>query len=284
MSARYLLQHPNETVTSLLDMAQQNSHIKGFNIDLEAGGGTLADGLLHRDFLEQASGTLSRAGLRLSSDVGCSNYAGILGRPLASNCSLLGSANLHDGKIMNMATYNAGNYDEWVSALGYALQAPLQNLGVGLGVYTNTNTAHSWNTNASSAAERICALMNHSVNEVDIFDLQPPTAPEHFWLAQLRKYKQGGGCDMKRPQKIACPNGRVPGAWRPGGEGANCCESNARRSPTIECNITCAQAECAASQGRWVPKNYSHHPFECCGVRAFSVKLDDVEGKRTPGL
>lgn len=271
VSARHLLQHPNETVAALLGLAQQNSYIKGFNIDLEAGGGTLADGILHRDFLEQASESLSRAGLRLSSDVACSNYAGILARPLASNCSLLGGADLHHGRIMNMATYNAGDYDEWVSALDYALEAPLDHLGVGLGVFTNTETAHSWNTNASSAADRICALMNRSVSEIDIFDLQPPRAPEHFWLPQLRKYKQGGGCDMKPARKIACPQGRTPGAWRPGGEGAGCCESNARRSPTIECNITCAQAECAASHGQWVPKNYSNHPFECCGAQTFGV-------------
>ena len=108
VSARHLLQRPNETATALLDLARQNSNIAGFNIDLEAGGGTVADGLLHRAFLEQVRGTLSQAGgLRLSSDVACSNFAGILGRPLASNCSLLGDANLHGGRIMNMATYDA---------------------------------------------------------------------------------------------------------------------------------------------------------------------------------
>ena len=275
VSARHLLQRPNETATALLDLARQNSFISGFNIDLEAGGGTVVDGLLHRTFLEQVSGMLSHAGLRLSSDVACSNFAGILGRPLASNCSLLGSANLHGGRIMNMGTYNAGSYDLWVSALDYSFEAPLHNLGVGLGVYTKTP---SWNTNASSAADRICALLNHSVSEIDIFDLQPPTAPEHFWLAQLRKYKKGGGCDMKVPQKVVCPQGRVAGSWRPGGEGADCCESNARRSPSISCNITCAKAECAASHGRWAPKNYSHHPFECCGattLRSQPLKADD---------
>ena len=226
VSARHLLQHPNETATALIDLAQQNSFIAGFNIDLEAGGGTFSDALLHREFLEQVSGMLSRAngGLRLSTDVACSNFAGIVVRPLASNCSLLGSANLHGGRIMNMGTYNEGSYDEWVSALGHALQVPLHNLGVGLGVYTNRETAHTWNTNASSASDRICALMNHSVSEIDIFDLQPPAAPEDFWLAQLRKYKQGGGCDMRRPRQVVCPRGRVSGAWRPGGEGPDCCE------------------------------------------------------------
>jgi hypothetical protein len=283
ISARHLLQRPNESSAALLDLARQNSFISGFNFDLEAGGGVVADGLLHRAFLEQVSALLSPAGLRLSSDVACSNYAGIWGRPLASNCSLLGSANLkNNGRIMNMATYNAGNYDEWMSALGYALQAPLHNLGVGLGVYQNAETKHSWNTNASSAADRICALMNHSVSEIDIFDLQPPTAPEEFWPAQLRKFKKGGGCAMKLPKKIVCPQGRVRGAWRPGGEGADCCESNARRSPTIECNITCAQAECAASHGRWAPKNYSRHPFECCGAHTPPLKIDDADDASRP--
>lgn len=282
VSARHLLQRPNETTTALLDLARQNPLISGFNLDLEAGGGDVADGLLHRAFLEKASGVLSQAGLRLSSDVACSDFAGILGRPLASNCSLLGSANLHGGRIMNMATYNAGNFGEWASALGYALEAPLHNLGVGLGVYTSSETAHSWNTNASSAADRICALMNHSVTEIDVFDLQPPSAPEPFWLAQLRKYKKGGGCAMRHPQQIVCPHGRIPGAWRPGGEGPDCCESNARRSPSIDCNVSCAKAECEASHGRWVPKNYSFHPYECCGAVGHNNRTTSAGGGTLP--
>ena len=52
--------------------------------------------------------------------------------------------------------------------------------------------------------------------------------------------------------------------------------SNARRSPSITCNVSCAQAECEASHGRWVPQNLSVHPYECCGVRKSPLENGDV--------
>ena len=76
---------------------------------------------------------------------------------------------------------------------------------------------------------------------------------------------------MKVPKPIVCPKSSdgVPGAWRPSGDGPSddCCESNGKRSPTVSCNVACAEAECKASSGTWVKYNYSVHPYVCCNAK-----------------
>ena len=95
-----------------------------------------------------------------------------------------------------------------------------------------------------------------------MFDLAPERGfPEDFWIAQLEKFVKGGGCDFTPPPPIVCPSAE----WHPGGGPPGCCESNANRGPSVpSCNVTCAQAECAAAKMYWHPEDYKVHPYTCC--------------------
>jgi hypothetical protein len=107
--------HADETAVALVAVAEKYPGITGFNVDLEASGGTLDDGVAHAAFLRAVTAKLNAhpsGSLRFSSDVACGNAGDIAGRPLASNCSLLGRSGVN--RIMNMATYNAGGLEEWM--------------------------------------------------------------------------------------------------------------------------------------------------------------------------
>jgi hypothetical protein len=111
--------------------------------------------------------------------------------------------------------------------------------------------------------------MNHSVEEIAMFDIKQGQAdpnknfPEPFWIPQLEKFMHGGGCAAKVPNITKCPNE----FWRQGGESPGCCESNSRRGTgSPKCNVSCAEAECAAANMIWKPFNYSKHPYECCAT------------------
>ena len=74
----------------------------------------------------------------------------------------------------------------------------------------------------------------------------------------------GGGCDATVPPQFKCPNPMWRAADVHSG-GVGCCESNSDRGPTApKCNLTCAEAECAAAHMFWIPENYSAHPYTCC--------------------
>lgn len=112
--------------------------------------------------------------------------------------------------------------------------------------------------------DRVCAIMNASIQEIDMFDLAPQkNFPEPFWIPELEKFAQGGGCPFTPPPPIVCP---LPSAaWRPGGGPDGCCESSANRGPSLpECNKTCAEAECAAANMTWKVENWTVHPYTCC--------------------
>jgi hypothetical protein len=58
----------------------------------------------------------------------------------------------------------------------------------------------AWDRTAESAELRVCALMNASVTEIDMFRLAPEQNwPESFWIPQLEKFVAGGGCIVKPP-------------------------------------------------------------------------------------
>jgi hypothetical protein len=116
-------------------------------------------------------------------------------------------------------------------------------------------------------------LMNQSVHEIDMFDLrQDPTQPttknfpEPFWIPVLEKFMAGGGCAATFPAKAVCPNATTgpANAWA-SADDAGCCVSSSDRGGGVHCNVTCAEAECAAAKGwKWKSENYSVHPYECC--------------------
>eukprot|EP00038_Savillea_parva_P011118 m.195216 g.195216 ORF g.195216 m.195216 type:complete len:454 (-) comp19427_c0_seq1:180-1541(-) len=262
-SARYLFAHADDTASTLLKFAADNPDIKGFNIDLETGYGTPQDALDFAAFLKTVTSQLMRGPhgpLRFSADVACGDAGTINSRPLATNCSLLGRAGV--GRIMNMATYNADGLRSWLYALQNALTSPLATLGVGMGCWIDSRTNNTWSITPQSAVDRVCALMNASVTEIDMFDISPDKGfPEPFWIPQLEKYMAGGGCPFTPPPPIVCP--QPSSAWHPGGPDG-CCESSANRGPGDNCNVTCAKDECAAAKMHWLPENFSSHPYTCC--------------------
>ena len=164
------------------------------------------------------------------------------------------------------------DYTAWVDGqLAPSLAVPRDVLAVGLGCWIDSRTNGTWNIKAQSATDRVCAIMNHSVQEIAMFLLrqgeQEPAAnfPEPFWIAPLQRFMAGGGCDARLPDNITCPHASVgpPGSWGPGGD-AGCCESSSRRAGNVTCDEACAMAECAAAGMVWHPENYTVHPFECC--------------------
>ena len=120
----------------------------------------------------------------------------------------------------------------------------------------------------------VCALMNHSYTELDMFILSQGSEdplknfPLPFWLPQLERFVAGGGCPLPEGTAVSCPApgaGMSADAWKPGGD-PGCCESSSARGEGRNCNETCAQAECAAAGAPageswyWNPENYSEHP------------------------
>ena len=68
----------------------------------------------------------------------------------------------------------------------------------GLGCWIDSRTNNTWAVTPESAADRVCALMNHSVQEIDMFAINQgqatptrPDSPEPFWIPQLEKFMTG---------------------------------------------------------------------------------------------
>ena len=276
-SALHMFENPKVFAADLLAVAKANPGLSGFNLDTETAHSTAADAALSVPFLKEVTSILTSAPggpLRFSTDVACS--AGTGWCPMISDCALLANSGID--KIMNMATYNAADFASWYqSALTPALAIPKDRIGAGLGVWNDSTLAHTWNLTPESAEQRICALMNHSFMELDLFILSQGSEdplknfPYEFWIPQLEKFVAGGGCPLPAGTTVSCP---APGAgmptdsWKPGGD-PGCCESSESRGKGHECNVTCAQAECAAAGALakeswfWKAENYSQHPCAC---------------------
>jgi hypothetical protein len=242
-SALALFAHPKETAADLLALANKYPGLSGFNIDMETDGSVPADATLFAEFLKQLTPTLNGAQhpLRVSADVSCVAEGHHSWCPVIGNCTLLATSGVN--RVMNMGTYNAGNYQQWMSMLAPALDVPRESLGVGLGCWVDSKTNGTWSTEAASAEARICALMNASVTELDMFLLDQSgrprhpgvgwlyaNAPEPFWVAQLEKFMSGGGCVPSLSPIITCPAASVgpKDSWRPAAD-ATCCESDGKR-------------------------------------------------------
>jgi len=193
-----LFQRWEEAADFLVSLGQQYG-FKGMNIDLEADGqgqgtpSTPADAVLFADFLKKVKPHLNAAGMAFTVDVDATNWCPIIG-----NIPLLADAS---DKVMDMGTYTATSYHKWwkyYSKLNPASQ-DLSKIGVGLGIGPDFD-GDTWDTTELSAEQRICKLMNDSVLEIDMFDLEPGQGyPRDFWIPQLEKFMAGGGCDAEPP-------------------------------------------------------------------------------------
>ena len=140
-------------------------------------------------------------------------------------------------------------------------------------------------------AQRICALMNHSFTEIDLFILSQGSTdplknfPYDFWLPQLEKFVTGDGCPLPAGTTVSCPAagaGMPADSWKPGGD-PGCCEATDNRGNGLSCNVSCAQAECAAAGAKngeswyWRPENYSEHAYECCNKYVHSPNQPDSQ-------
>lgn len=274
-SARYLFAHAEQTADSLLAINKQYPGIQGFNIDLETGGGDSADVDKYSKFLGTVSSRLKP--LRFSADVAC----GASWAPLFNDCKKLSSTGV--GRLMNMRTYNGISYEDWY----YTLLTPALAVGrpdiisTGLGCWVDHKLYNTWPTTAVSAEQRICMLMNHSVNEVAMFVLRQGSQnpllnfPEPFWITNLEKFITGKSCNAVVPKRTKCPAASVGpiDSWTPGGD-PHCCISSSRRGPNAYCNLDCAEKECSSDPGMvWKPENYSIHPYECCQSKRPSKRL-----------
>ena len=271
-SAQYLFKHPEETAQDLLKVADKyKGWIQGFNLDLEPGvGGNSTDVMHFSSFLGQVTKVLNAEGLRFSADVGCLSVDSPE-NSFATDCTTLSHSGVN--RLMNMRTYNAQSFEEWVyTRLFPALSGGVQHnvIGMGLGCWADGNI---WSTTAVSAEDRICYLMNQSSlfsQELDMFTIAMDDKhqwPLDFWLSPLRKWMGGGTCNAKIPVRTTCPNATVGDrehSWFPGGP-PHCCVSFGNRGQGLHCNETCAEQECLSDKGMvWLPENYSTHPYTCC--------------------
>ena len=279
-SALHMFQNPDKIASDLISIAQKYPGITGFNLDTETAHSTAQDAQLSVPFLKRVTEKLAAAPggpLRFSTDVSCSKGVGWC--PMINDCKLL--ANSGVGKIMNMGTYHSPDFASWyqtelMPALDPAI--PRSKIGAGLGVWNDTRTAHTWNLTPKSAEERICALMNHSFQELDMFVLRQDSDdadknfPYDFWIKPLEKFMAGGGCPLPPGTTLSCPAaqaGMPVDAWMPGGD-PGCCVSSEDRGHGHKCNVTCAMAECNAAGKKagatwwWKPEDYSKHKYECC--------------------
>lgn len=268
-SSRYMWSNPNKTADDLIAIAKEYPDIKGFNLDLESGQGTSEDLDNYIRFLGIVSDKFEPHGLRFTTDVAChSNGAGWDG--YNSDCKKLAASGVN--KLVNMQTYNGISYEQWFySNLSPALAVKDNMVVAGLGCWIDHTIAKAWSTTAISAEQRICMLMNQSVNEIAMFVLRQGQEnpllnfPEPFWIPQLEKFMTEASCDAPLPNRTKCPSAIVgpEDSWFLGGD-PGCCESSSRRGPGLYCNQECAKKECKTAGMYWKPENYSIHPYECC--------------------
>ena len=170
--ATTLMKDADSAVAALLDIQKNIPGLTGFNFDFEVQKSAMC-GAERCD--KQLASFLRgvRAGLaavadgpvpRVTIDVDCSNGDGW--SPIMSNCSLLSEA---ADKALNMGTYDASSYRNWLQALEPTLAPSIDpgRLGMGLGCYIK----QGWGATSESAEQRLCKAMNLSVAEIDLYAL-----------------------------------------------------------------------------------------------------------------
>jgi hypothetical protein len=280
-SAHYQFAHANETAASLLEIAKENPGLSGFNLDLESHSPfNDTDRQAYKRYLRDVAAALRAAPapavsaggssslrFRFSADLECRNPAD---DHMMANCSAVVPSGID--RIYTMYTYNSADYYEWATVqLAPALQTvPLDQLGVGLGCWVDSSLNGTWNTSPQAAEDRVCKLMNESVQEIGMFDLSQGVKghpnqkfPPAFWIEPLQRFMRGESCEARVAVPPHCPNA----AWSQGGYSNDwdCCTSSySRGNGTKSCDVKCAQAECKAADMKWLPLNNSVYPYTCC--------------------
>jgi len=209
-SALKLFDTAKESVTFLSSLAKAYPGLTGFNFDLEVGGSSWCPkgqscSASYAAFLKEVKAGLVAAGhtgIRVTVDAQCSTT----GKGVTQDCTALAEG---ADRFMNMDTYNADSYEHWLNQFKPAIApgVPRAKLGAGLGCWYQKKArgrgrrrlqpVPAWSTTKKSAEQRVCAFMNHSVVEIDMFLLAPAQVfPEPFWIAQLERFVTGGGCPM----------------------------------------------------------------------------------------
>jgi hypothetical protein len=74
------------------------------------------------------------------------------------------------------------------------------------GCWIDSRTNGTWNLTPQSAVDRVCLLMNQSVEEIDMFILKPTATPfpfpEPFWIPVLEHYVGGKSYGVIRKCRI----------------------------------------------------------------------------------
>lgn len=256
LTAHHLMFDRADDVAETLVSLGQKYELSGMNIDLEPYGdgwqSTPQDALLFADFLNKIKPRLNDAGMRLTVDVASTGWC-----PMIGNLAVLGDA---ADRILDMSTYNAGSYSQWLSWFTPMTQAaPQGQIGVGLGCWVDSKTSGSWAITAESAEQRICSIMNESLVEVDMFRVLPSANwPEDFWIPQLEKFMAGGSCEPVLPEN-ECPQGF------PSPNADGCCEAHW----AADCALDCAKQRCEEyKQWEWQDLDYTSRPYTCCPASA----------------
>ena len=277
-AALQLVGDPAGAVAALVAIGTAHPGIAGVNFDLEVSNSTAADAPAYAQFLEQVRAGLAAAAaagpggvsappIRVTTDASCSGD-GQGWAPIMGNCSLLAHA---ADKVMHMATYNSNSYPAWLAALAPAVApgVPRGRVGAGLGCFVNAQLNNTWSLTPESAALRVCALMNYSFTEIDMFRVAPHTEgwPAPYWIPQLQKFMAGGGCALPAPS-VQCPApGWAPGDWPHDGEPASCIK--ALEGLCAKCLVSEACWEsCARKNAQQLLKAGCVKPGgNCCTVR-----------------
>ena len=276
-----LLSNPAAAVETLIALGTAHKGLTGFNFDLEISSAVNCSTTERCDALFARFLRAVRAGLskhepqrwRVTADVDC--HAGGDGyAPIMSNCTLLAAA---ADTVMDMRTYNGGSLRGWLVEAAPAL-AVSHGVGIGLGVWNDSRTAHTWALTSESAEQRICILLNQSVRELDLFRLKfdPQSGdvvwPYPFWIPQLERFMKGGGCVPPPLPPSECPG---QGGWVrssvavPGHSGVVCCSLSSKAENRTACDVkssheACAEKQCTSTGRVWVKRDYSHFPYTCC--------------------
>jgi hypothetical protein len=123
--------------------------------------GTLADARLFASWLAAVRAVLSPHGIRLT--VAVANWS-----PVLREFTTLGPS---VDRLLDMETYNAKSYTEWLGYYAPLLNAPRAAAGVGLGCWLDGSTAGTWSVTNASAVQRVTRAIADGMPELAMFRL-----------------------------------------------------------------------------------------------------------------
>jgi hypothetical protein len=98
--------------------------------------------------------------------------------------------------MMNMQTYNAVSFKQWMGWYSQMInpRVPRSAAGIGLGVWVDPTINGTWSVSAASASARVVQAMWDGVCELAMYRLDPQTGqyppqwPEPFWWPALAPF------------------------------------------------------------------------------------------------